>query len=282
MGESRSERTRAGRYGSPGGSRRGTLLAALCAILVSGAVGWLIGQSTAPVIEIVEAVPVECEPERPPELAADGAVDEAMAEALELSLIDRWRLAARVDSLEALIEDFERSQITPYMAAEQVIGRMPPEDVERAVVAATGLLPFELEEIDDIQAYAMRLVDVALEGLTDDSADRARDEPMAPVYFSTDRATGEGSAPRASSFDADAPRIYAHFSTEHSRVTVKWMRLDRAEILLLKRQSVDTSPRSGWVALERAGAWKQGTYQVTVYTGDEAVTPIAEGRYTVQ
>ncbi len=85
-------------------------------------------------------------------------------------------------------------------------------------------------------------------------------------------------------FGSETRKIYAAFSSQElvtSHVTVVWRDLSRAKILLYQRQPVSVGDAHSFVWIDRSDAWPPGDYSVEIYTGDEAMEPIALGTYSV-
>jgi hypothetical protein len=177
---------------------------------------------------------------------------------LESALMDTWssnlRLAARVNSLEALIEAMGSNDVS--RTVESSISQMSDRDLESVLASMIHLSREEIEEVGDLRAFANRLADIAMEDTLMPTDATAGGEH---VVFTTspDR---DGTR---SQFDAGETRIYAVFPTDYfdqEKVMVKWYRRDHPEILLLQRypivagdQYVGTRPVQGGHLLGRRG-----------------------------
>jgi hypothetical protein len=199
---------------------------------------------------------------------------------LESALMDTWssnlRLAARVNSLEALIEAMGSNDVS--RTVESSISQMSDRDLESVLASMIHLSREEIEEVGDLRAFANRLADIAMEDTLMPTDATAGGEH---VVFTTspDR---DGTR---SQFDAGETRIYAVFPTDYfdqEKVMVKWYRRDHPEILLLQRYPIVAGDQYGHVWLEPNRGWEQGQYKVDIYSGDEAMGLLASGNYSVQ
>jgi hypothetical protein len=81
------------------------------------------------------------------------------------------RLAAHVNSLEDLIDEFSREDVEPREAVRELIRRMNDDDLTTVVTLAMRFGEDELEEVEDIRAFATRLADIAIEGTLEEAPD---------------------------------------------------------------------------------------------------------------
>ena len=63
---------------------------------------------------------------------------------------------------------------------------------------------------------------------------------------------------------------------------IRWLRTDRPQILLFERHPITPGDAYSYVWLRPKDGWEPGQYQVDVYSADEEVTSLAQGRYTVE
>jgi hypothetical protein len=142
--------------------------------------------------------------------------------------MDTWssnlRLAARVNSLEALIEAMGSNDVS--RTVESSISQMSDRDLESVLASMIHLSREEIEEVGDLRAFANRLADIAMEDTLMPTDATAGGEH---VVFTTspDR---DGTR---SQFDAGETRIYAVFPTDYfdqEKVMVKWYRRDHPEM----------------------------------------------------
>ena len=66
-----------------------------------------------------------------------------------------------------------------------------------------------------------------------------------------------------------------------SRLMIKWARADRPEILALRRHDLQGDRDWSSFFMFRPRGFSPGEYRVTVYTGDEAMSPLAMGTFSV-
>ena len=105
------------------------------------------------------------------------------------------------------------------------------------------------------------------------------------VVFTSSPQTGDLDSTAREQFNPDEPQIYAVFPTEDfegDTVMIKWYRRDQPKILLLQRYSIVPGEPHGYVWFRPDGGWEPGQYEVNIYSGDEAMRPLAAGHYAVQ
>ena len=105
------------------------------------------------------------------------------------------------------------------------------------------------------------------------------------VVFATLPSKADSGSPESDRFGVEDSRIFAFFPTDHyerDAVMIKWHRSDRPQILLFERYPIKQSDGNSHVSLRPKGGWEPGQYQVNVYAADEAVTLLAQGRYSVE
>jgi hypothetical protein len=183
---------------------------------------------------------------------------------LESALMDTWssnlRLAARVNSLEALIEAMGSNDVS--QTVESSISQMSDRDLESVLASMIHLSREEIEEVGDLRAFANRLADIAMEDTLTPTDTAAGGEH---VVFTTRPERDDA----RSQFAAGETRIYAVFPTDYfdqEKVMVKWYRRDHPEILLLQRYPIVAGDQ----------------YKVDIYSGDESMGLLASGNYSVQ
>jgi len=193
-----------------------------------------------------------------------------------------WELSSRVASLEALIDSLEAQRADVGVLGKQAISAMSDSEISAALMSTVQLSPDELGEVRDIRAFAERMLDVAMQGVTEPENDVPG---TARVSFSENGpARGAKAAGPGARFPAGRRRLYANFPTPdpgREQVLVKWFRTDRPRILLMQRYPLRAGDTSAYVWLEPEGGWEVGNYQVDVYAADEAVSPLASGRYEI-
>jgi len=200
---------------------------------------------------------------------------------MEAWLTNLW-LAGRVQSLESLLEDLESQDIDPALLARGFISKLDRDELRTAISMATKLGADDLDEVQDLEAFAMRLADIAMVGTMVDAPERI-DAP--DVWFSGDASGIEDRSKGTNGFDLRQERIYAFFSAGDypgREVMVKWYRTDEPQIMLFKRHNVGSGREAEHVWLVPGAGWQSGDYQVDIYTGDEAMDRLAAGRYSVR
>ena len=207
-------------------------------------------------------------------------------EALERALANSWlsglQLAAKVASLESLLEGLREHEVDGEQMVARIISTMSDREIQSIVASAAHLSPEELDEVRDMRAFAMRLAEVAMEGIVEpgEEANEAR-----RVVFTTRPETVDPESVARDRFESNENRIYAVFPTDHygqDAVMMKWYRRDRPQILLFERYPIQRGEAYGYVWLNRTEGWEPGEYQVDLYAADETMTRLARGRYTVQ
>jgi len=63
---------------------------------------------------------------------------------------------------------------------------------------------------------------------------------------------------------------------------VKWHHTDELEIMVFGRHEIRQTGQAEYVWLQPHAGWESGDYRVDVYTGDETMTQLAMGRYSVE
>ena len=214
-----------------------------------------------------------------------------------------WELSSRVASLEALIDSLEAQRADVGVLGKQAISAMSDSEISAALMSTVQLSPDELGEVRDIRAFAERMLDVAMQGVTEPENDvpgtaRVSFASACPAVavstlqalaLTAERAVkgpagGEMAGGPGARFPAGRRRLYANFPTPdpgREQVLVKWFRTDRPRILLMQRYPLRAGDTSAYVWLEPEGGWEVGNYQVDVYAADEAVSPLASGRYEI-
>jgi hypothetical protein len=199
---------------------------------------------------------------------------------LESALMETWstnlKLAARINSLESLVESMNSEDVS--QAVETSISQMTDRELESVLASTIRLSREEIEEVGDLRGFAKRVAQIAM------------DDTLVPTDGPSggDRVVfGRRPEPAGdrSQFDAGEARIYAVFPTDYldqDKVLVKWYRRDRSEILLLQRYPIVAGDDYGHVWLEPDRGWEQGNYKVDIYSGDESMALLASGNYRVQ
>lgn len=192
-----------------------------------------------------------------------------------------WDLASRSSALEALLDELEAERASIRKLAQRAVAASSDSNLASVLMSTTQLSYDEIGEIRDIRGFAERMLDVAMQGITEEASETAATEN---VRFSLNGSVDLSTTRADARFPSSAGRIYATFPTPDStrrRILVKWSQRDRPRILLMRRYSLDPLDDVGFVWLDPDGSWAVGSYQVEVYAADEDVTPLAAGRYEI-
>jgi len=267
----------------PAGGLRIPIVWVLCiattALFAGGGIGWWLGRVTAlPDQLAMAAVLAKVAPgalggDDPSQPGADPSDWSSVA----------LQLALRVNSLEALLEELEGRGAEPKEFVRGAIAQLSESELETILRTAVRLNADDLAEIEDVPGFANRLSEIALDGIVE--ADEPDAEQANVVYFTRTPERTDPAAVGRHSFESDEHRIYAVFPRggySREQVMVKWFRTDKPQILLFGRYSITPNQEYSWVWLEKNEGWDQGRYQVDVFSGDEAMTPIARGQFTVE
>lgn len=227
------------------------------------------------------ATPAQPQAADPSQTAGSNARERELERALESSWLDMLRLAAKVDSLETLLEELQGGELDHRQLVQSAIANLGERELRSIVASAASLNAEELEAIEDMPAFAARLAEVAMEDIVEPGADPAGADR---VFFTTSPETNDPASLARSRFTPQEARIYAVFPTAdyaQGAVMIKWFRSDPPQILLFKRYAIRPGDRYGYVWLQPKGGWEPGPYHVDVYAADEAVTRLARGHYNV-
>ncbi|MFP8875975.1 MAG: hypothetical protein VCB99_03480 [Myxococcota bacterium] len=215
---------------------------------------------------------------RPPQGAPAPDVPPPAASPTPLEL---WELTSRIAALEALALDSETQRARVGDLAKRTVTAMSDAELSSVLMSTVGLSAEEVGDVRDVRAFANRMLDVAMQGITE----AEQEVPGTPrVLFRQNRSTGDSPAASGSRFASGPGRVFASFPTpdpQQHRVLVKWFRTDRPTILLMQRYPLRVGDTSGYVWLDPEDGWEIGNYQVDVYADDEAVTLLASGRYEI-
>jgi len=262
-------------------SRSKAALIALVALGVGTGVGWLLPRG--------ERDPAPCatpgcdKSAQAADLAATAPHStEALRKALTDSLVQNTQLAGHVQFLEALIAALGEPAGDLDDLTQRTIAQMDDRELRTAITTTTDLDPEDLEGVDDVQAYAARLAEIAMDGILSEANPPANANR---VQFATAEPRDDPSAIARNRFERSERLIYAIFPTgeyERNHVTLKWYRTDEPQMLMLDRLRIVPEDPHSWVWIRRSEDWDAGEYQVDVYSGDEAMDRIAVGRYRVE
>lgn len=214
------------------------------------------------------------------EAASASPRETRLESALLKSGLARLQLAARVGDLEALLHDPAPADGDYARIVREGIATLSDQELQAVLASTIHLGADELRDVRDLRAFTERVADIAMQGILEPEQNAAN---VAHVSFGT--RPGPADPAPDGRFGSATGRIYAVFPTEGFRddtVLVKWYRRDDPRILLLRRYPVVRGDAKGYVWFRPDGSWDPGQYQVDVYTGDEAMTLLASGHYSVQ
>jgi len=253
-------------------------------LFVGGGMGWWLGRISASpearamaavLGKLGPAVAGQGAPATDPQESAGQSLVESRAVALELAL--------RVRTLEDLLEEFKRNgQGDPKQMLRRAISDLSGNELEFVLQTAVSLGSDEMNEINDLPGFANRLIDIASSGLVEPEEDAGG---RSPVYFTRTPERNNPAGVGRDVFKSSEHRVYAVFPRNGyngPKVMVKWSRTDQPDILVFSRYSITPDQEFSWVWLEKNEGWDVGRYQVDIFSGDEAMTPIARGGFTVE
>lgn len=134
-----------------------------------------------------------------------------------------------------------------------------------------------LKEISNVRDFSRQVVDTALE-------ETDNDDPAltASISFSTSPTRGV----QLIGFGADIGKhdvVFAHIESESpiGNAIVKWQNLGTGEILMYMNHDVGSSTMEQHVSYSPPNGWTSGTYQVSLYSLNDKMTPIAANSYSI-
>lgn len=190
-------------------------------------------------------------------------------------LAERW---AGYDS-DDIVDRLAAWSGDPSEVVDVIIESMSERELRSAITSLTGLTEDDLVEMRDLRAFTRRAAEVAMDNVI--RFDDAPQEPLPAVEFSHNPNDMERFT--TNRFVGDE-RIFAVFPSTPStqdEVFVKWYRSDKAEILLFDRYPIQRESDRNFVWIENNEGWPAGEYAVEIYSADEAMSPLASGRYVV-
>ncbi len=207
-------------------------------------------------------------------------------EELQQTLTDSWHtifeLAKEIDALELLVEKLREQEFDVRQIVEDAISTMSDRELHSIVASLAQLSPEVLDDVTDMRAFAARLAWVAMEDIVEPGREMSDVDQVVFAIRPTMPDLGSLAWDR---YDVDDSRIYAFFPTdryEQDAVMVRLLRSDRHKILVFERYPINSGDAYGHVWFHPKGGWEPGQYQVDVYSADDDVTPLAQGRYTVE
>jgi len=241
-------------------------------------IGFGLGRATAPGPDVRS--PGWEEPRGGETALAPGAATSRSEEAETPSPLDD------PDSLAEIREMAERAVswgASPKSVVRGLIGQMSHEELVSMLTSLTDYSPEELENVEDIHAFAERLAEVAMDGTLLPAEDLG---PEVQNVSFTGEVMDDNSpvAPRRH-FGPEQERIYATFPSselEGARVMAKWTRMDDGKVILFRRYRINPGEDWSfvWVGTPRSG-WEPGAYRVDFYSADEEMKILASGQHVI-
>jgi hypothetical protein len=227
-----------------------------------------------------------------------GLLGLVLAVAFAVATVDRVAVSPAPAPAEPRPPGPSRAPPVPLPAEIETWTSLPDADALASLDQALDALPdahiFELFErhtrwsrgdlahARDVRAYVRDLAEVALEDPWEGPVAGA---PQLPgVRFS--RYVRPDGRPRRPTtvFGARAGRIFAVFPVDRSdagHVTIRWSRRSSRAPLLLERHAIQPGSAVSHVWFRPSGRWSPGRYAVRVFSGDDSLEPLAEGRFVV-
>lgn len=169
------------------------------------------------------------------------------------------------------------------VAVENIVEQMNTQQLRSAITSLTNITSNELDQVDNLQLYANRLADIAMDAIVSEPAPLVSGVNI--VNFSTFFSPDTGAVNVASNFPADTNSIFASFMTSDypgNRVIVKWSRTDDPNMLLFKRRTIVGNMQENYVWLQMNYGWPAGQYRVQIYGADQNVALLAQGDYSIE
>jgi hypothetical protein len=166
----------------------------------------------------------------------------------------------------------------PVEVVDVVTHMMSDRELSSAVTSLTNLTEEDLAEVDDLRAFSSRLAGIAAEGLLTDLEDADYAHVQRVEFF----APGDDNA--QSTFASTEIKIIAEYPTPDdspSRVLVKWIQEDPYELLQFRRRSINPDGDYTTTSARQIGGWREGAYRVQIFSLNEAVDLLAEGRFKI-
>jgi hypothetical protein len=187
------------------------------------------------------------------------------------------------DPRAGLVRELAAHPGDPAEALGVAIDSLRDDEIIAALATATGIGAEELRDVRDPRAMAKRMSQIALEDVIRPSGERP--PGLARVYFSEESLAGDpAESPAAATKFSGRSDLVATFPTAEydlEQVFVKWTRLDDPEIVDFGPAPVIPGADYGEAWLRPDSALRPGRYKVGVFSADEAMRPLADGRYRV-
>lgn len=274
--------------GPLGRGRRVALRSGLFALGLATGLGvapLLAGDASTAASPSVEAPPLAASAAspsaRPRTVAPDAAALDSGSSDDERGLLADWLEMARAERLQAMARKVTGAGLD--LVAETVIDQLEEDALRSLIASTTDFSSAELDEIEDVPAFAMGLARIAMEGTVREASEP--DVEVRPIDFSTEITWDHRAAFPQSQFGRETERIYAVFESDElglSQTLAKWTRVDDGEIMLFERHAIRPQADSSFVYLNApAAGWAPGEYRVDFYSADRELRWLASGQHRV-
>jgi hypothetical protein len=261
-------------------------LCALAGLLVGGLLGGFLTYSAKPLLELPNA---ECAAASNEAEGARGGrprlADDRLRALLADSLGFNLETAMRIGSLERLLRELGQYEARPSQLIAGLVEHMNEGELYSLLYDLTSLHRSHLQDVEDVRRFASRLAEVALSG-TFEPLDEAKPANTSEVLFSTERELVDPAAVASTRFSSDVSVIHAIFPVgelENTHAVLKWIRLDPAQIVTIRRLGLYSQGEAYFsYGIRRSDALQPGPYRVALYHADDELTPIASGSYEVE
>jgi len=181
-----------------------------------------------------------------------------------------------MDALSEVLSDLWHRQ--PVEVVDVVTHMMSDRELSSAVTSLTNLTEEDLEDIDDLRAFSSRLAGIAAEGLLTDLEDADYAHVERVEFFAPGSDTAQGT------FTTTEIKIIAEYPTPDdspSRILVKWIQEEPYELLQFRRRSINPNGDYTTTSARQIGGWREGAYRVQIFSLNEEVDLLAEGRFDI-
>lgn len=171
----------------------------------------------------------------------------------------------------------------PAAVVGTVIDGMNEDEITVILSSLTSLDRENLEEVDDLPAYAKRLAELALNDLS--SEVDYSDPNLREIYFSLDPDPERAVEEQRERFGAEKSRMHAILPMngyDRDSVFVKWTRDSDQQVMLFDRYPIRQNEDYNWVYLEPNDGWQKGGYTVSFISDDEEMTLLGTGDFIAE
>ncbi|MAI80743.1 MAG: hypothetical protein CL917_17515 [Deltaproteobacteria bacterium] len=170
----------------------------------------------------------------------------------------------------------------PTQVVDTVINGMTDDEITVTLSSLTSLKTEDLKDVNDLQQYAKRMAELAVNDLVGNPVER---DPLLPeIFFSQEPDPDSAVQNKQTSFDG-SKRIHAILPMDNyqgDEVFVKWTNVADPEVMLFDSYPIRADADYNWVYLEPNDGWSAGEYSVDFYSSDEYMTPLGGGNYQIK